>query len=185
MPPPPPPPPNGKNEEYDTIKWNKITSIFSQKFKNNPVYPFYYSWGNPEKFDSWNDAKILIEIDTNTITKQLVTNRYFQKEYYPAYPILIKNEETDTIIIGYDRFIPIILEAKDSTKHWKPIEKMFSFRCGNGINSLLLPPNNIIISSKVIYEGDYKTDLRIKLGENYSNEFKGSINYSQFKDSEY
>ena len=95
MPPPPPPPPNGKNEEYDTIKWNKITSIFSQKFKNNPVYPFYYSWGNPEKFDSWNDAKILIEIDTNTITKQLVTNRYFQKEYYPAYPILIKNEETD------------------------------------------------------------------------------------------
>lgn len=184
MPPPPPPPP-GKNEDIDTIKWNLIASEYSQKFKSNPVYPFYYSWGNSEKFDSWNDTKLLIEIDTNTITKQLVTNRYFQKEYYPAYPILIKNEGTDTIIIGYDRFIPIILEAKDSTKQWKPIEKMFSFKCGNGINSILLPPNNIIISSKVIYKGDYKTHLRIKLGENYSNEFKGSINYSQFQNSEY
>ena len=64
-----------------------------------------------------------------------------------------------------------------------PIEKMFIFKCGNGINSIMLPPNNIILSSKVIYTGDYKTHLRIKLGDNYSKEFRGAINYSQFKES--
>ncbi|WP_298248336.1 hypothetical protein [uncultured Christiangramia sp.] len=184
-PPPPPPPENGKVQEIDTIELRKIFNTYNEKFKSNPVYPFYSGWEESRKFKSWNETNINIEVDTNTIIKQLVIDKYFRKEYYKAYPVFIKNQENDTINIGYDRFIPIIVEAKDSTNKWKPIEKMYSFMCGNGINSLILPPNNIIISSKVIYQGDYNTELRIKLGDNYSNKFKGSINYSQFQDSRY
>jgi ribosomal protein S18 len=33
----------------------------------------------------------------------------------------------------------------------------------------------------MIYKGNYKTKLRIKLGENFSNEFYGTINYRQFE----
>ena len=181
----PPPPPFNDNGKLDTVESKKIITKFNQKFKSNPVYPYYLSWEKSQKFNAWDSSKVSIQVDTNTITKQLVVNKNFQKEYYTAYPVLLKNEEQDTIRIGYDRFIPIILEAKDSTNQWKPIEKMFSFMCGNGLNSLILPPKDIIVSSKVIYKGDYKTDLRIKMGNNYSNKFKGSINYSQFENSRY
>lgn len=184
-PPPPPPPQNGKVQEIDTVELDKIFNTYNKKFRSNPIYPFYYSWEESRKFKSWNETKINLEVDTSTIIKQLVIDKYLHEEYYSAYPVFIKNQENDTINIGYDRFIPILVEAKDSTNKWKPIEKMYSFMCGNGINSLVLPPENIIISSKVIYQGNYETELRIKLGDNYSNKFTGSINYSQFQDSRY
>lgn len=181
----PPPPPPEKMSKADSIEWRNIIDPFVKSFKEHPIYPYYRELEYKEEYIGWNKAKMLIEVDTSTITKQLVDYGYSEGKFHPAYPVLIQNLEKDTIQIGYDRFIPIILEAKDSTGTWKPIENMFRFMCGMGIGSIILPPKEIVITSKRFFNGKYSTILRIKLGTNYSNTFNGTINYSQFENPVY
>ena len=98
-----------------------------------------------------------------------------------GYPVLLTNNHTDTVTVGYGVILPLEMEAKDSTGLWKPIEKRFIYACGMGLNSIILPPNEIILTSAPIYKGDFKTDLRLVLGDNFSPVFQGNINYSQFE----
>jgi hypothetical protein len=55
------------------------------------------------------------------------------------------------------------------------------YGCGVGISSVILPPNECALTFAPIFKGNYKTQLRLKLGENYSNIFYSSINYRQFQ----
>ena len=52
---------------------------------------------------------------------------------------------------------------------------------GTGVESIILPPKQIVVTSELVYTGDFKTKLRMKLGSNYSREFTGSINLTQFE----
>ena len=72
------------------------------------------------------------------------------------------------------------MKAKDSLSNWKPVEKKWTYICGNGVGSIILPPNEIVITSAMIYNGGHETDLRLKIGKNYSKTYKGKINYRQF-----
>ncbi len=45
----------------------------------------------------------------------------------------------------------------------------------------MLPPNEIVITLAPIFKGNYKTQIRLKYGKNYSKPFDGSIRYSQFE----
>jgi len=54
--------------------------------------------------------------------------------------------------------------------------------CGNCLNMIYFKPNEITITTSVIYDGNYETKLRLRLGENnFSNIFTGKINRSQIE----
>ena len=103
-----------------------------------------------------------------------------------SYPVYIKNITKDTLIVGYGIYIPLVIEAKDSLGKWRPIQEPYNYFCGTGLNNYYLPPNEIILNSCKLFQGDYKTKMRLSFGyENTSksNEFVGYMNYEQFDES--
>lgn len=109
--------------------------------------------------------------------------RTFVRGKIKSYPIIIKNNSVDTLKVGYGDYIPMIIEAKDSLGNWKPIQKPYIYFCGTGLTMYFLPPEEIIITSCKLFEGEYKTKMRIVFGFErtiQSNEFTGKINYEQF-----
>jgi len=100
-----------------------------------------------------------------------------------SYPIIVKNLTKDTLNVGYGEYIPLIIEAKDSLENWRPIQEPYIYFCGTGLTNYFLPPNEIIISSCKLYEGEYETKMRVVFGFDRmtkSNDFIGKINYKQF-----
>ncbi len=114
-----------------------------------------------------------IKVDTN----QIIIN----KKKLKSFPVAIYNKSTDTISIGSHGRIYYILEAQTQTKQWEPIQKYSIPFCGTGMVSIILAPKEMAISSILKYKGNFKTKIRIKMGQNYSNEFYGYINKSQFE----
>jgi len=133
---------------------------------------YYFSWSRLRQYKSCDSVKLDIRIDTS----QIITNKG-----RAAYPVIIKNLHSDTNYVGYGQHIPIITEALNENGEWMPIEYQFTYQCGNGVNYMILPPKHVVITSELIYSGPFRTKLRIKFGINYSREFSGSINKSQFE----
>lgn len=134
----------------------------------NPFAKYHIEWGEERSYRYWTQAKIEIQLDT---TKKLSN----------AYPVVLTNIDTDTIFIGYGSHVPLIMEAIDTSGNWKPIQKRFIYMCGNGIGSFILPPNECVLTLAPIFQGNYKTKLRLTLGDNHSKPFTGFINYRQFQ----
>lgn len=101
--------------------------------------------------------------------------------YRASYPVFIKNLFSDTVLIAYGEMINAVMEAKNSEGEWKPIEEPWRWMCGTGVGHVMLPPNEIVLTSAVIYTGEFKTEMRIKIGKSYSNTFYGSIHPRQFE----
>lgn len=165
----PPPPPPGM--EKDTI-----LLINDNLFENYRV-----DWFDKRKFNHSEGSKMEIRVDTSMIIKNRDFRYDSKYKFSKAYPVIIKNQEIDTVTISLNYHIPVVLEAKDSLNDWQPIENVHAYFCGVGVDRVFLPPNEIAVTSVIIYKGDYKTDLRLRLGENLSKPFKGQINYSQFE----
>lgn len=134
----------------------------------DPLEKYFIDLTKENKHKYWSQAKVEIQLKTSV----KIDN---------SYPVLIRNINKDTITIAYGSQIALIMEAKDSLGKWKPIQEKFTYMCGNGVGTIILPPNEIIITLAPIFKGDFKTQLRLSLGENKSNAFWGSINYRQFK----
>ena len=103
-----------------------------------------------------------------------------------SYPVIIKNRSTDTLMIGYGAFLPMVIEAQDSLGIWRAIQEPFFYWCGTGLTCKYLPPDDVAISSCKLFEGDYETKMRLVFGWELtmeSNEFIGSMNYAQFDNS--
>lgn len=133
-----------------------------------PFQEYYVGWLEKRNYKFADKSDIEILIDTTKIM-------------YKSYPILLTNNSIDTIFIGYGERIPLILEAQDSNKVWRPIQRDYSYGCGNGIGSILLPSNESVLTLGPIYNGNFKTQLRLTLGKNHSNTYTGFINYEQFQ----
>jgi len=97
------------------------------------------------------------------------------------YPVMLTNLDIDTISIGYGNHIPLIMEATDSFGNWKPIQEISIYLCGNGVGTINLPPSECVLTLAPNYQGNYKTELRLTLGDSHSKSFIGLINYSQFE----
>lgn len=132
-------------------------------------------------FLDWMDIRDYVNYDSIELNIMVDTSQFISNRGRKAYPVLIKNLHTDTIYIGYGSYIPIITQALNKKGEWKPIEERFIYMCGNGVKSIIQPPKQIVVTSEIVYAGDFKTKLRIKLGMNYSREFIGSINLTQFE----
>lgn len=172
-PPPPPPPLDGQTEEIIQTKHDTFV---------NPLENYYLDWLVYKDFPRWDSAAIEIKIDTSVKIHKLAFSLSYTSPCIHAYPIFVKNMETDTIYIGYGNFIPLILEAQDSSQNWRPIEERRTYRCGVGVGSIILPPNEMLLTACTIDQGNFQTQLRLKLGQNYSQPFSGNINYSQFEE---
>lgn len=182
-PPVPPPPPLDLNDsiqpDYDIDKSESIGfleseySLFESYF---PIYPL----GNLTTPDS---ADLLIRVDTTQIIRNIdfteIQNSTFA---FQAYPVYVINQSRDTAIVGFGSYISLIMEARDTIGKWKPIEHDHYFFCGTGLPTIILPPKQIVLTSATIQQGDFPTDLRLRMGPNVSNSFKGSIYISQFED---
>lgn len=162
----------------DTILIERNLGLFPELYKldthfSKGKYDNYFLLPEEAKeFKIADSVHLLIKVDTAQ-----VINDYGRR----AFPVLIMNQYNDTVYIGYGDQIPIVAEAISKNGKWEPIEERYIYMCGTGLNSIILPPHEIVITSELVYSGNFKTKLRIKLGNNYSNEFYVNINESQFE----
>ncbi|ASB50328.1 hypothetical protein [Alkalitalea saponilacus] len=186
---PPPPPPtivewltieddqNSQVIEIDSIQQKKLFDEFMIEYRNHPLEKFRKSFGySHNKKTIHKEKSVSVKVDTiNEISKY----NLHHKEYYKAFPIIISNNLNDTILMDSNTNISLIVEALDSLNNWRRITSPNIH--GIPIDSnYFLPPKFSVILSTYITRGDYQTKLRIRVGNNYSNEWTGKINYSQF-----
>ena len=154
----PPPPPRPFSSDIKASDETKISA---------PENPFNkYSIGQHKKttYKDKLESKIDIQFDTTVKISSL-------------FPVMVTNRETDTILIGYGRHVPLIMEAMDSLGNWQPIQESFKYICGHGLGAIILPPNESILTLAPTFKGNYKKKLRLTLGENHSKPFIGFIDY--------
>lgn len=107
-------------------------------------------------------------------------------EWLNYYPVFILNKTDSIITLNYEEIsgFKMIQEATDSLGNWKPIQYWHWNWCGNAYSSIELKSNHYALTRVPKFSGDFKTKLRLKLKyfnkSFYSQEFRGSINYSQF-----
>ena len=170
----PPLSPKGKHELINSIEYQKREASLIMS-------SYYVDWMDTVLYRYWHFANLSIKVDT---MQRIKNDDYLENgdiRYFEAYPVVIENNDEDTIIVGYGCYLPLITEAKDSLGNWKPIEEKWIYFCGNGVGNIILPPNEIGLTATNIYHGNYATTLRLNLDSIYSNEFNGQINYRQFK----
>ncbi|MFT6846035.1 MAG: hypothetical protein ACJAUV_002237 [Flavobacteriales bacterium] len=171
---PPPPPP-------------RLTTIESLEFDEDFVYNF--AEYNPGEFDNYfmsgcfykeyptyQQAELNIFVDTSKIIASAKFSYDFGDAIYrKAYPVFIENNTIDTIIIGRETQIPLMLQYKDENHHWINIEEIRTRNCNLGLAHILLPKNNICLTPFALTIGSQKSILRLRLGNNLSNEFIGVL----------
>lgn len=140
-----------------------------ENMKKSHLQAYYIDWEDRTKhYAPGLKANVDVRIDT-------------VKKINNSYPVLLTNNANDTITIGHGEFIPLIMEAKDSSGAWRPIEKKFIYMCGNGVGTIILPPKEVVLTFAPVTHGDFPTELRLAYGDNHSSSFRGMIQYRQFK----
>ncbi|MCH2232220.1 MAG: hypothetical protein MK105_17930 [Crocinitomicaceae bacterium] len=123
------------------------------------------------------------ERELRTIESEDQFDYYFESLIYKSYPVTIENLSSQNINVGYGDNIDLLMQAKDSLGKWQYIEHPYMYMCGTGMMFPYLKPNQILVTACRIYKGDYTTKLRLvfnNVGTGViSNEFVGTINYSQ------
>jgi hypothetical protein len=173
--------------QEDSIFLQHNTSVPSSNvlpYKTAAKYKMYYEAKIQLEIDLSQEIKEDGGLDWDEIIVLLEDTLSSMNKYYKAYPVIIKNQEKKPIVIGRSSGdeIPLILEAKDQDGIWKAIEEKNSSSCGFGIYPIILKPQEMIVTGVNIYQGSFKTTLRLKYGDTYSKTFQGSINPTQFKD---
>lgn len=105
-------------------------------------------------------------------------------EYYPIY--FVNSTGNSKLFPVKDSYIYGIQEAKslEPGYKWRPIESRGFDFCGNGHWGIKVHPNEFVLALMRKYEGDFQTDIRVrvKVGESIyvSKPFVGEINKNQF-----
>lgn len=141
----------------------------------------FVDWLDKRHFGSADSSSIAIYVDTTRIIANQGDNFNQPEPAFKAFPIFLVNQGPDTLAIGYGEFLNMIMEARTETGEWKPIEEPFTYMCGNGVGSIVLPPGFIALTSAPIYQGDLPTECRIKFGPVTSSTFYASIDPRQFE----
>jgi hypothetical protein len=100
---------------------------------------------------------------------------------YKAFPVIMENKSRDTIKIGHRYTLLLLLEARDKNGKWKPIES-YNWYWGPDSVGVFLPPSQIAVTSVNLTAGKFKTKLRLRYNNNFSNEYTGYISLTQFED---
>lgn len=100
-----------------------------------------------------------------------------------SFPVFLQNTSADTLIVGYGEYLQLLLEARDCTGQWAPIQTYYKYGCGTGLPHFVLPPHGLLLTSCPVFTGSYRTQLRLSYGFDSpfrSNVFFGNIDYGQF-----
>ncbi len=111
-------------------------------------------------------------------------------DLFQSHPVYLINIYTYPVIISVRRAsFELILEAQDKNKVWRPIEKHLEMLDSYDENIAGLLPGHIAITTVPVFNGPFKTKLRLRLSGAieesrpvFSNEFEGTINYTQFQE---
>lgn len=174
---------------FEPLYIGQIDNIISTNKSYLNDSNFNWRTENLKNFGKPN-PKFQIQIDTTSFIYQ--ENFYIdydssyesdsiQSKYYKSYPVYILNGDSQKLTIGWGDKIPISKQAKDSLGDWRTIETAFSHFCGTGLKALNLAPKELIVTTTVIYSGEYRTKIRLHYNGNYSNEIEQNINYNQFE----
>lgn len=147
-------------------------------------YSFIKSKNLEIRIDTSQKMKTKIGYDSKDFYDDIFEVQKSRKEYFDAFPILLKNTGKDTSIIGftYPDKIVLIMEAQNEKGKWQAIEELENIsNCGFGVFVIFLPPKEIVITSAIKYQGSFKTKMRINFDSTSSTEFYGNINLAQFK----
>lgn len=120
------------------------------------------------------------EYDLLNEGKEIKRKINYSKQYYDAFPIIFINKNPKESVLGFGNHIPYTLEALDKNKEWKTIKNNKGYNSGTGIKYIFLKPDEVAIAYQLRLNGSFETKLRIKLGNNYSNEFVGKIDEKLF-----
>lgn len=136
------------------------------------------SFEKNKRFSEVDSAKLSVFVDTNHVIRDLwyVRDSLGTK----SYPVIIRNLDKDTAIVGYGNFVHLKVQAINGKGKWQEIMSQHVYYCGTGIYDLILPPDYILVTGVPCFNGDFRTKIRLKIGENYSNIFMGEINLKQF-----
>lgn len=132
-----------------------------------------------------------LSISFHQSPKDGIWRKNYQRGSIKSYPVFIKNSTTDSLIISSGKYLPLLLEAKDSTGHWQPIQVAAGHFCGTCLTYHYFLPDEVVLTTCPQFAGKYATTLRLAVGHGkrtYSNEFQGRIDYRQFgpeKDAPY
>ncbi|MBI1308086.1 MAG: hypothetical protein GC181_15885 [Bacteroidetes bacterium] len=127
---------------------------------------------------------VLYDSDTNRLTRIQESRCEIRVDtaqiLYSEYPVLVRNSDSVRVEIGFESHLFLEIEALDSNGNWQMIISDWnSFQCGLG-SHVFLNPGEVALTFIPILRGNYYTSLRVKMGMNYSNTFRGRINYTQF-----
>lgn len=188
----------------DTLKTDRVERdvIWLQNANYNPLYigenrdSIYVSRRadlkkysiydhHPVSYNGPDSVGILLLMDTTKIISDYSLiweddEGTLNRKVFKAFPVFVVNTTRDTLDIGYGDHIPIIMEAKDKDGAWRPIEQPYIYFCGTGLRQIILPPNEMVVTSAPINKGKFKTRLRLRYNTTLSQEFYGAINPEQF-----
>lgn len=167
----------------DTMVVNYDCELSKTGKDNKDQEDYCLDWIQNRPYLFWNQVAVEISIDTtHRIKSRGLLTESWETIYCEAFPVLLRNAGEDTIVIGLLLELPLLMEAKDSLGNWRPIEKELGVFCDMGLMGIILPPKEVVLTSVGIYHGNYETELRLKIGDNYSSPFRGTIHYEQFED---
>lgn len=138
-----------------------------------------------------DDKEIQSRYTSNTLEITIDTKRILPLEtvawsanknirsFYEAYPIFIINRSDSVAKIGFGSNVKVIAEAMDTDSIWKPIERNYVYRCGTGLVSIYLTQGKMACVLFPRYSGSFKTQLRLRIDNSYSQPFTAYINHSQ------
>lgn len=172
----------------DTVVVDYYTGNFSRKmsesgYKNHMRYHRINIIAEGVFNPTADNIKVIV--DTTQLIGKVEYHKSRKNHIYKAYPTYIINTSLrDTIAIGIDNNINATLEAKNKKNKWIRIERIPFLVCGTGHQLFVIPNKDTIITSTPIFKGNFKTKLRLKLGDAVSNEFEGHIYEEQLKMSD-
>ncbi|UUC44885.1 hypothetical protein [Flavobacterium cerinum] len=163
----------GKNQDSVYVRIPKEDEAYTTDFRGNDIE------SGPEDITIFIDTTKVIS--NHTLLEGKIGEELVQKKY-KAFPVVVVNKGKDTLNIGSGNYLRLLLEAKNPSGYWIPIEDKYMYFCGTFLRSIRLPPGRIAVTSVPIDNGKFKTKLRLRLNKDIiSHEFSGVINKEQFE----
>lgn len=167
--------------------YKDILIIDSQNFRFTPTNPFI-TRADLNRFygkENFLTTPLSVTIDTTQTIRSSDFCYYkdnYKTKFFESFPVFLKNLTDSLASIGFGSKVNIIVEALDTDNIWKPIEKRFIYKCGNGLHYIYLKPSEICCTLIPIYDGDFSTQLRLNINGSFSKPYWGHIYKSQFVD---
>lgn len=134
------------------------------------------------------DSAIHVAIDTSqrVAIEQLVFRMGERptRDAFVGYPVFVVNRSSDTVSVGLGAQVALILQGQGPEGKWQPLERRYIYDCGFGLQSQLIPPQNMVVTAIPICKNGVPTQLRICYGNSCSETFVGFVEPAIFKSIE-